>query len=222
MPWVHYPVLYPVPGALAWFLDGVNDWTSYPDCLQFDILANEAWIAYPGIALGCWIYPQRVYPYGTSESIISKWAAAAPNVSYLLFRDTALTGNISFALSDNGVNVYLYDHTKVLTPNKWYFVAVTYNPGAIFGEPAGVRIWINDTMQYHAASDRGTVGLPASIANSNAVLMFGNGIGVTTPYLGSMTNWFICGNYLLEAEIYNIWESTKYMFGFANEKGTSY
>jgi len=219
------PVFYSYLGYLAWGLDGATDYASYPDCLQFDVLASaaETWIGFKGLSLGAWIYPTRAQPHALYEGIISKFNGAGNQRAYSLHCDptNATQNGLTMYLSQNGIATYQFDHTKTLTPGKWYFVAATFNPVAVLGEPAGVRLWVNDHMEYHAVSDQLTIGLPASIFNSNQSFEFGS-ISTVANFLGYQTNWFLAGNYLLEGEIYNIFESTKYLMGFANEFGTSW
>jgi len=203
-----------------WFFDGAR-YASTPDAPQWDITANEGTQALPGLSMGCWFYGDRVYPFGTPETLMSKWLG--PNdYSYILYREAALGGTITFGLSTNGqaATIALFDHTKAITKSKWYFAAVTFNPSAIAGEPAGVRMWINDQMQYHSVSDRGAAGLPASIFNGAAQFQFGNSVGA--QFFGWMTNWWLAGSYIRESDIFNLWETTKNLFGFQNEKGTSW
>jgi hypothetical protein len=219
------PVFYSELGYLAWYLDGVSDYASSPDCLQWDILASaaETWVGYKGIAAAAWICPTRVVPFAANEGILSKFLIAGNQRSWLMYRDNTIANNLSVGISSDGANLYLFDHTKTIQKDVWQFVAFTYNPAAVLGEAAGVRIWVNDTMEYHAAADaRGTAGFPASIFNSTAEFQAGCTNAATNPYQGYMTDWFLCGNYLLESEIFNVFETTKTVFGFANEKGSSW
>ena len=101
-------------------------------------------------------------------------------------------------------------------------MAATYNPAAVGSEAVGARLWVNDQMEYHAASDRGTAGFPASIFNGNQALRFASWGRPNYLFQGYQTYWFICGAYLREAEIYNIYETTKYLPGFVAEKGSSW
>lgn len=205
------------------YFDGTTYFT-LADNTQFDILANEAWVQAPGISLGAWIYTERAQPYANNEGIISKWNTAGNQRAYLLMLDAnnPVANGLTFYLSSDGANGYAFDHSKTVSRSTWYFAAVTYNPGAYMNEPAGVRLWVNDVMQYHAAADRGTAGLPASIFDSNQAFQFASYAGAANLFLGSQAYWWICGNYLLEGEIYNLYETTKHLFPFENEKGTAW
>ena len=215
-------VIYPRLGHLDWYFDGAR-YGFLADAPIWDVLATEAWIAYPGLSAAAWICPTRVVPFGTNEGILSKFLVAGNQRSWLMYRDNTIANNLSVGISSDGANLYLFDHTKTIQKDVWQFVAFTYNPAAVLGEPAGVRIWVNDTMQYHAAADaRGTAGFPASIFNSTAEFQAGCTNAATNPYQGYLTDWFLCGNYLLESEIFNVFETTKTVFGFANEKGSSW
>jgi len=220
--WAVNPLFYSQLGRLAWSFDGATQYASNPDQPQWDITAAEVWAGYPGLSLGAWVYTTRARPYAGNEAIISKWSFAANNWSYLLEFETLNNNNLTLALSSTGANQFFFDHSKTIAANKWYFVAATYNPGAVLGEAAGVRIWVNDTLQYHAATDRGVAGLPASIFSGTANLEVGSLGGGNNFFQGFQTNWFICGNYLLEGEIFSIWETTKYLMGYMNEFGTSW
>lgn len=223
-----FPMLFNISSPLIasgigyhqWQFDGIR-YAATADAPQWDIVANEAFSVFPGISMGCWFFGDRNYPWGTPETLISKWLGAN-DYSYILYREAALGGTITFGLSTNGqaATVALFDHNKAIAKNQWYFVAVTFTPGGAAGEPAGVRIWVNDDMQYHAVSDRGAAGLPVSIFNGAALLKFGDSVGA--QFYGWMTNWWISGAYLREGDIFNLWASTKNLFGFQNEKGTSW
>jgi hypothetical protein len=221
MLWADDALFYPQLGRLAWYFDGAR-YAYNLDQPQWDITAAEAWSGYPGLSLGAWINCTRAHPYAGSEGIITKWSAAVNNYGYVLDLDQNNNNNLSLILSSTGANAYGFDHSKTIARNTWYFVAATFNPGAVLGEVAGVRLWVNDQMQYHAASDRGAAGLPASIFSGNQNFQFGSWGGAANQFLGYQTLWYVCGNYLTEGEVYNIFESTKYLMGYVNEFGTSW
>lgn len=204
-------------GRAIYTFSGAN-YGALADNAHFDVTAAEAWIATKGIAMGGWFYDIRVRPHAIIQTIIGKWAG--DQCSYILNLQPG--GSLQAGISSNGANYYLFNHNAVSALNKWYFSAFTYNPAAVDNEPAGVRVWLNDVMEYHPTSDAGTVGLPAAIFNSTAPLSIASANGAVYIFYGYQTNWWICGNYVLEGDIFNLYETTKYLFGFMNEKGTAW
>ena len=223
--WTPSAVYYPQLGRLAWYFDGAR-YASNPDQPQWDITGAEAWSGFPGLTLGAWIRTARARPYAGVEEIMHKYNIATNQASYRLCLDNGNPNvdGLTLYLSSTGANWYGFDHSKPVSVNTWYFVAASFNPGAILGEPAGVRLWVNDTMEYHAISDRsgGAAALPASIFPSTTDLQVGAYNAASNWFLGYQTLWWICGNYLLEGEIFSIWETTKYLMGYMNEFGTSW
>lgn len=215
------PVLHSVPGV-SYFEFAAAPYFALADNAHFDILGNEAWIASPGLALGAWIRTARARPYAGDEGIITKYSAAVNNYGYALELEQANANRLSLALSSTGANQYYFDHTKTILVDTWYFVAATYNPGAVGAEAAGVRLWVNENVEYHAASDRGTAGLPATIFNSNQDLQFASRGGAANLWSGFQGYYWICGNYVQQLDIFNLFETTKTVFGYLNEKGTSW
>ncbi|MDD1710414.1 MAG: LamG domain-containing protein [Methanoregulaceae archaeon] len=221
-PQVTVPVMYTNLGRTYHQFTGAN-YMSLADATHWDILGNEAYINAKGISMGCWIISTRARPYAAVEGLISKWTTVGGQRSYFLELDNANNNNVTFVLSDNGANSYAFDHSKTILQNvAWYFVAATWNPAIVFGEAAGVRIWVNDQMEYHNTSDRGTVGFPLTIFNSTAPLRLSNSATGGQEYLGFATYWWIAGNYLQESQIFNLWEVSKNVTGWLNEKGTSW
>jgi len=222
---VSVPVIYTTDERTAFHFDGTN-YGALPDNTHFDILGNEAWVNAKGIALGGWVKSNRVRPYVATEGIITKWQPVGNQLGYNLSLDV-LNPNVNgltLGLSADGANWYAFDHTKPILQDTWYFTAATWNPNIIGGVSAGARVWVNEQMEYHAISDRasGAAGFPATIFNSTAALQFASMGGATDLLLGDEAYWWLCGNYISEADIWNLYETTKYIFGYANEKGTSW
>jgi len=219
------PTIYTGLGRTAFGFNGAN-YAALADNAQFDIIGSEAWVNAPGIALGGWVRSSRARPYAGIEGIVSKWLSAGNQQSYLLMLDNnnPNVNGLTLGLSTTGANYYSFDHSKPVLQNTWYFTAATWNPGALFNEPAGVRLWVNDVKEYHNTSDRasGAAGLPATIFNSTAALQFASLGGAAGLLSGFEGYWWLCGNYLQELEIFNLYETTKILFGYAAEKGSSW
>lgn len=217
---VAIPVIYTLGGRSYFAFTGAN-YCSLADNAHFDILANEAWINTPGLSLGAWVNTATARPYAGDEGILSKLGAAG-NRAYNLTLSAGNSNRLTLELSDDGTKLYQFDHSKTILVNTWYFMAATFTPGVAGLDPAGVRIWVNEVMQFHTVSDRGTAGLPAIIFNSTQALQFASYNGAANLFTGFQAYWWICGNYIPQTDIYNLYETTKNIFGYVNEKGTSW
>jgi hypothetical protein len=102
--------------------DGVNDYATYADNAQFDILATEAYNVYPGLTMGCWIYPDRAV--GTNEHLLSKFGAAFK--SYALVRLAA--GNAVFVIYDAAAAGVSATSTSLVRQSYWQFVCGRFVP----------------------------------------------------------------------------------------------
>jgi len=214
-------------GFSSYELDGTRCLTN-STAGPYDITMTEAFNSNVGIALGCWIKPTRLGAYGFDQGIMGRWNANSNRRAYLLRTEVFLTHTVFFLLSDNGTRYWAFKGEELVL-NKWNFVAATYTPVAYGGEGIGARIWINDQYNYeftpfYTVPGFGIPALPPSIHVSVADLQVGtyiNAAGANDYMQAEFTNWWICGNYVSEADIWNLYETTKYLFGYRNEKGTS-
>jgi hypothetical protein len=210
-----------VAGQHAWYYCNGTWYWSVADNAQWDVTMTETFISHKGISLGLVYYPTRVQPYADYEGVFTKMTDTGNQRSYMLYREPN-NASMTFLLSSDGVAVAFWRHTKAFITSRFHFVAATYTPAAYGNEPIGCRFWLNDDMRYFALPTSGAN--PAQIFNSTAPLKIGSGIfaGVEKYMQGYWSMAWLCGNYLPESTVWNLYESMKYVFGYYNEKGTSW
>lgn len=175
--------------------DGVNQYHSFPDNANFDILGTEAYIvaARRGLTWGGWFYPEET---GTAEDLMSKWAAA-PNRSYRL---RFAAGNaFAVAISDDGTNSDEATSAAVAI-DAWYHVVGRFRPGAF------VDVFVNGVESSQATAR-------ASVFNSNATFEIAARSGGTSPFEGRASLCFICAAQLSDAIIGQVFQQTRAMYG---------
>lgn len=178
--------------------DGTDQYHSFVDNANFDILGNEAYIeaVYRGLTIGGW-FKFRDDPPAADEYLIAKWTAT-PNRAYRLHRRVATT--VRFTVDDTVVFV---TSTVTTTSGVWYFLWGRYNPGA--GE---MSVGVNEAIVTLAA---GVPGAP--ITNSNADFTIAAS-GVPGNYMdGRASLCFVCVEQLSDAILNAIFQQTRAMYG---------
>ena len=179
-------------------LDGANDWFARGDEADLDILGTETYIRYPGLTLGGWFRPT----YGTStRGLIGKYNSTGNQQAYLIRLSAA--GVPGLLISNTGAASVAVNSSVTLVNGRWSFIVGRYTPST---EEA---IWVNSTK------DTNVVGIPASIFNSTASLLLGayNAGLVSSRYQGYMSMLFLCASALSDAQITNLFQQTRALYG---------
>ena len=183
------------PGLIPyWYYDGVGDYHSHVDHVNFDILGTEGYIesVARGLTMGGWFYPALT----TSACMMGK--ADNANGPYFLWNSagTQALFRIRDAADANNFNVYI-----PLTLNKWQFFVVRYKPSV------ETKIWNN------AASNTNTTNIPASILNGTDTFGVGAfGLGAN-PFTGRAACCFLCAAAISDAQRSSMFEQTRGAFG---------
>jgi len=166
--------------------DGTNQYHSFVDNANFDILGTEAYIvtAQRGLTIGGW-FQFDDDPPAAQEFLIAKFpSAGVANQSYVLRRRTP--PDIQFAIG-NGAALDTVDTVAVTGAARWYFCAGRYEPQA---GPAEIAVILKSSDVDETATNN--AGIPAAIVNGNAAFTIG---ASSTPanYLdGQASLCFVC------------------------------
>lgn len=179
--------------------DGTADYHSRTDEAAFDIIGNEAYIANPGLTLGCWMYPQR---NTNAESLISKADGVSfANTSYYLFNRGDVANDPAEFLVSSGAAGFLVRSTDSVVPDTWQFVVGRYIPSS------EIRVWVNGNSTVN------TTSIPATLANStiafniaarNAGNFYDGRVSLAFLCASAVPNIFINTFYQMTAPLFNI------------------
>ena len=170
------------------------------DEAHFDILGNEAYIANPGLTLGCWF---TCTGNAATRHLITKWAGAGQQ-SYRLYHSD-IGGVTSLSVNGGAATV---SSTYIIPNNGWRFVAARFVPSTT------VDIYMSSSVIGEIQKLSSAAGVPATLTNSNAVFALATDTsGINVTHLGNMTLDFICASALTDTQIYSLFHQSRPLFG---------
>lgn len=190
---------YNVDGLAPYIeLDGVGDYLSRVDEAGLDITGTESFV-HPdiqGLTFGGWYWFDNAL--GNLETLISKWAGVG-QYAYRLIR-VAASGFIRLQLSGDGTAVDVATSTIAPDVDTWFFAVGRFEPST------ELAVFLNYTKYTN------TVGIPASVFNSNADLQIGASLAAGR-LTGRASINFLCAAYLSDTIIRTIFQSTRALYG---------
>lgn len=183
-----------------WDYDGTEDYHSRADEADLDIIGTESYVASAarGLTLGGWFWLDNLT---AQRGFISKYNIDAVNErAYILYYDLA-ANRLQFIISTDGIAATIVAATDAPSATTWYFVVGRFTPST------EIKIWTN------AATNTNTVGIPASIFNSNANFEIGSYSVGTNNLDGRATLCFLCAAALSDGQISSAFQQTRGAFG---------
>jgi len=181
-------------------LDGATQGLIYPDDPQHDILGTEANVvaAVRGLTLGGWFWFDTLAAV-TEYPLITKYDPAGNLRAYKLIRGPAAGGNIQLVVSTDGINdVAVSGAVPVISA--WYFCVGRFTPST------ELKVWVNGAPVTNLA------GVPASIFNSDAMLIVGADNAGATFLDGRASLCFLCAAAVSDAKVSELYEATRAAF----------
>ena len=179
--------------------DGVNQYHSFIDNANFDILGTEVYIAAAanGLTIGGWFYYDTLV---AAAQLIGKMDIVGPSLSYRLAIDgtprTYLQISNNGAAFTHGVNG-LDAYTTTLA---WHFVVGRFIPST------ELKLWVDDNIVTTAVA-------PAAIWNSTADFTIGAADAAGNPFDGRASLCFLCTTALSDGIIDSLFQQTRGAFG---------
>lgn len=187
--------------------NGTNQYHSFIDNANFDILGNEGYVSavYRGLTIGGW-FRFNDDPPGAEEFLIAKWTGAA-NRAYGLRRRVGT--DIQFSIHDVVAGALdSIDTVALTTSGQWYFCAGRFAPQA---GPAEISVILKSTNVDETATNN--AGIPATLANSDADFTIA-ATGVPGLYMfGRASLCFVCAAQLHDAILSSLFQQTRAAFG---------
>ena len=184
--------------------DGTDDYFSFTDNTQFDILGTETTVvaAQRGLTLGCWFKTDELPP-DDWNSMINKGDPSGAGLNNWSYTLSLLDGHARVMISNAGtIAENTVDSTNSPTTTEWSLAIGRFVPST------SVDIFLDNTKTSK------TTGVVASLYNSDAPLLIG---AFSSPVMGffngKISMAFICAAALSDSIIGAIWQQTRAMYG---------
>lgn len=186
-------------GFAPWLsFNGANQYASYADHQNFDILGTETHIAEPGLSLGALVRFNNAA--GLINAIVTKRNGAGQR-SYGLRR--LADGTIEFGVSTDGTTWQTVVSATVTLANTWYHVAGVFDPST------RLSVFINGVEDGVL-----TAAVIASIFNSNAIICIGADDGAGINHLnGKLSQVWLSASNLGVTFPLHLFNQTRGLFG---------
>lgn len=190
-----YSELYP------WVdFDGANQYLSFVDNANFDIVGTEGYFApaVRGLAIYAWVRFDNAA--AANEYVVAKWRSGTSDKSYRILRNAA--GLPLASISVDGSTDYDALGATTLVEDTWYCVGLQYSPST------KLSVWVNGKEDGSNA-----VATPASIYDGASPFTLGAN-GTPASYLnGRESQVAICAQFNSDSFYRYVFNQTKAMFG---------
>jgi hypothetical protein len=181
--------------------DGANDYATYADNAQFDIIGNEAYNVVPGLTLGCWVKPDNVAS-ANSQYILSKW----DNANALLSSYRLIIGGSVLQIAINtGVATAGGASTSTMVNGVWQFIAGRFRPGTFLDVYLSTSVGVLETTSNATAL--------ATIFNSALNFEMAADASNQWWYNGKVSLAWICASALSDTMINALYQLSRPLFG---------